>query len=157
MKRIFTLWMILFVVLFMFVPSVFSAEAGELSNPLGEGIYIFLTNTLIPFMVAVVGLLVSIVLMKIRKKFDIQISAEHEEFIRRQAENAVQLVAEKAAQKVKAKDIKLTGNQKLNMAIGTLLTKVPKISRDQADVYIHAALSRIRGEGATGASLSANE
>jgi hypothetical protein len=152
MKRFFTLTMIVLAVMLVLVPVSF-AGAVETSNALGEGISGFLTNTFIPLVVAIVGLLVSIVLMKIRQKFNIQISAETEAFIRRQAENAVQLVAEKAAQKVKSSGIKLSGNQKLDMAVGLLLTKVPKISKDQADAYVHAALARIRGEGATGIAL----
>ena len=117
---------------------------------LGDAIRGLVTDTVIPLVVSLVGALLSAVLIKLKKKFNVQLSAETEDWINKQAENAVQMVAEKAAAKIKYENIQLTGSEKLNMAIAALVTKVPKVTRDQADQYIHAALARISGLGATG-------
>lgn len=123
---------------------------------LGAAVKDVVEGAVLPLIVSLVGILVSIVLVKLKNKFNIQLSAETEAWINKQAENAVQLVAEKAAAKIKYENIKLSGNEKLDMAIASLITKVPKITREQADSYIHAALARIPGIGATGeASLVA--
>jgi len=117
---------------------------------LGEAVKGVVDNAIIPLVVSLVGALVSLVLVKLKNKYNIELKAETEAWISKQAENAVQMVAEKAAAKLKYEKIKLTGNQKLDTAVAMLVTKVPTISRDQADQYIHAALARIPGLGATG-------
>jgi hypothetical protein len=94
-------------------------------------------------------------LVKARTLLKLKLSADTEAWLRTQAENAVQMVAEKAAAGIKYDTMKLTGKEKLDMAIAALITKIPDLTKEQADAYIHAALARIAGVGATGdASLT---
>jgi len=141
-----------------FVPSCALAvdeAAAAQASPLGAAIKGVVSDTVIPLLVSFIGILISIVLIKLKNKFNVQLSTETEAWINKQAENAVQLVAEKAAAKVKWDNVAIGSSDKLNMAIASLVTKVPKLTEDQADGYIHAALARIPGLGATGdASLT---
>lgn len=121
-------------------------------DPLSDAVNGLISNTLIPIIVALIGSLISLVLMKLKKKLNIQVAAETEALIQNQAENAVQLVAEKAAAKLKFSGIKLTKNESLDFAIAALISKTPKLTREQAEQYVHAALARIPGIGATGDS-----
>jgi hypothetical protein len=129
----------------------FAADAAlATQSALGSAVKDVVDNTIIPLLVALIGSLISIVLVKIKKKLNIQLSTETEAWIQRQAEAAVQMVAEKAASKIKYGNIALTKNEKLDMAIASLVSKVPHLTKEQADAYIHAALARIPGVGATG-------
>ncbi|MDP3012688.1 MAG: phage holin, LLH family [Candidatus Subteraquimicrobiales bacterium] len=130
----------------------FAADAAaQVSQPtVGEAIKDVINNTIIPLIVALIGSLLSIVLVKLKNKYNIQLSAENEEWIKKQAESAVQAVAEKAAAKLKYEKVNPAKNEKLNMAIAYLISKVPKLTKEQADAYIHAAIARIPGVGATG-------
>jgi hypothetical protein len=146
-----TVVLLLLLTVYCLLPTVLLAAdtVAASASPVGDAIKDVINNTLIPLVVALVGSLISILLVKIKKRLNIQISAETEFWIRKQAENAVQLVAEKAAAKVKLDGVTITSNEKLNMALAALITKVPDLSKEQADAYIHAALARISGEGAT--------
>ncbi len=156
MKRLVVL--MLMAVLFIGTMSnvAFAADAAPATqSALGNAVKDTVDNTIIPLLVALIGSLISIVMVKIKKRLNIQLSAETEAWIQRQAEAAVQMVAEKAASKIKYNKIALTKNEKLDMAIASLVSKVPHLTKEQADAYIHAALARIPGIGATGdASLT---
>ena len=151
---------IIFLATACFVPScgflnVAAADQATQASPLGSALKGVVDNTVIPLLISLVGILGSIVLVKLKNKFNIQLAAETEAWINKQAENAVQLVAEKAAAQIKWDKVAIGNSDKLNMAIASLVTKVPKLTEDQADGYIHAALARIPGLGATGeASLT---
>lgn len=157
MKKLLFAAMIALTLFFVLMPFAYAGEGSEIVNLLGDSIRGLMNGTVIPMLVALIGALISIALLKIKQKLNIQIAAETETWIQDQAENAVQMVAEKAAAKLKYDSLKLSNNAKLDMAIGSLITKVPKISKEQADVYIHAAIARIKGEGSTGVSLSAEK
>jgi hypothetical protein len=117
---------------------------------LGAAVKGLLNDTVIPLVISLVGALVSLALVKLKNKFNLELKAETEEWTRKQAENAVQMVAEKAAASEKLTGLKVGSNDKLNQAIAWLVTKVPALTADQADAYIHAAIARIPGVGATG-------
>jgi NADH:ubiquinone oxidoreductase subunit 5 (subunit L)/multisubunit Na+/H+ antiporter MnhA subunit len=158
MKKILFAVMIALTILFASLLTIaYAGEGTDVINPLGDAVHQLINGTVIPMIVSIVGVLLSMVLLKLKKKFNVQIAAETETWIQNQAENAVQMVAEKAAAKLKYNDLKLTPSQKLDTAIASLITKVPEISKEQADVYVHAALARIKGEGATGNSLTAEK
>jgi len=120
------------------------------STELGSALKALLNDTVIPLVISLVGALVSLALLKLKNKFNIELKAETEAWIQRQAESAVQMVAEKAAASEKISGLKVGSNDKLNTAIAWLITKVPALTQDQADAYIHAAIARIPGVGATG-------
>lgn len=160
LMMVFVVIAIMFALVACFVPScVFAADeaAAAQASPLGSAIKGVVSDTVIPLLVSLVGILGSIVLIKLKNKFNVQLAAETEAWINRQAENAVQMVAEKSAAMVKWDNVTIGSSDKLNMAIASLVTKVPKLTKDQADAYIHAALARIPGVGATkNAALTAN-
>lgn len=131
-----------------FVPSC-AAQTQTVQTQTGSALKQVINETLIPLLVSVVGALLSIVLVKIKEKLNLNISEEKEEWINRLAENAVQFVAEKTAAMLKINSISFTSNEKLETAIAYLIARVPKLTRDQADQYIHAAIARIPGAGAT--------
>lgn len=132
-----------------FVPWCFAADPAQ-PSAIGAAVKDLIDNTIMPLLIALVGSLVGVVLLKIRTKLNLNISRDTEAWLGKQAENAVQLVAEKAAATLKYDAMKVTGKEKLDMAIAALITKAPDLTREQADAYIHAALARISGEGATG-------
>lgn len=149
MKKIFFL-----IALVALIGSVHAQEAAAVQQTaqtgLGAAVKGLLNDTVIPLVVSLVGALISLALVKLKNKFNVELKAETEAWIRMQAENAVQMVAEKAAAAEKLNGIKVGGNDKLNQAIAWLVTKVPAMTRDQADAYIHAAIARIPGVGSTG-------
>ncbi|HSW64298.1 MAG TPA: hypothetical protein VLH56_13470 [Dissulfurispiraceae bacterium] len=126
------------------------ADVSAPGTPLSEALSGVMLNTVLPVAVSLIGGLVALVLAKLRQKLNIQIAKESDAWIQQQAEAAVQMVAEKAAARLKYNTMIMTKNQKLDMALAALLAKVPAISKEQADSYIHAALARIAGVGATG-------
>lgn len=127
-----------------------AAELAAPESPVGTALQGVVSGTVIPLVVALVGSLISLVLLKLKSKLNIQLSEETEAWIARQAESAVQMVAEKAAKGIKYGSLHLTSSQKLDMAVASLISKIPRLTREQADGYIHAALARIPGVGATG-------
>jgi len=126
------------------------AQQAAQQTELGSAVKGLLNDTVIPLVISLVGALVSLALLKLKSKFNIELKAETEAWIRTQAENAVQMVAEKAAASEKLSGLKVGSNDKLNQAIAWLVTKVPALTREQADAYIHAAIARIPGVGSTG-------
>lgn len=138
-------------------PEAVAAVVQETAQPatqqtgiVGPALKDLLNNTVIPLVISLVGALVSLALLKLKNKFNIELKAVTEEWIQKQAERAVQMVAEKAAASEKVSGLKVGSNDKLNTAIAWLITKVPALTQDQADAYIHAAIARIPGVGATG-------
>jgi hypothetical protein len=128
---------------------LFAQEAAQ-QDLLTTAVNGVINNTLIPIIIAFIGSLVSLILIKLKKKLNIQVAAETEAWLQNQAESAVQLVAEKAAARLKVEKVSFTKNEKLNIAIAALISKAPKLTREQADEYVHSALARIPGIGATG-------
>lgn len=127
-----------------------AAGPAPVSTPMGDALRAVVNDTVIPLIVAVIMGLLGLALLKIKSKLNIQLKTETENWIKKQAESAVQMVAEKSASKIKYNEITLTKNEKLDLAIAALVLKTPKLTKEQADAYIHAALARIKGAGATG-------
>jgi hypothetical protein len=140
-------WIMFPLLLVLFAP--LCLLAADAPTPVGEALGAFLTNTVLPVLGSLVAALVSLILLAIRKKTGIQAGAEYDAWLAKQAETAVQMVAEKAAAAVKLDQMKFTSSEKLEMAIAALVSKAPKLTEEQADQYVHAALARIPGLGAT--------
>ena len=147
-KEVFMKKLVFVVAVAVMVLSAGVACAEEVN--LNDALIGIIQRDLMPLLIAFITSLVSLILLKVKKKLNLQVSAETEAWIQGQAEHAVQLVAEKAAARINAGQVKFTKNEKLDMAIAALIQKAPEVSRPQADQYIHAALSRMFGEGATG-------
>jgi hypothetical protein len=112
------------------------------------------TNVVVPVMTAVVPVLIGAVLIKLRAWFGIQADAKRDAQIAALAEVAVQAAAEKAAVALKLSqgNAGIGAAEKLSMAVAALVAQVPKLTPEQADQAVHAALARIPGLGATGAA-----
>ena len=128
----------------------FATDSAMTGTVMGTALSSLFTDTILPIIVSLVGGLVGLILLTVKKKLNVQLSAETEAWISKQAETAVQGVAEKAAAKFKGSNISFSKNEKLEAAIASLITKVPHLTPEQADGYIAAALARIPGVGATG-------
>jgi hypothetical protein len=109
-------------------------------------------ESILSILYAAVSSFVLILLNLARKKFGINISSDTEKWVQSQAEHAVQYVEELAMKQYKYNNVNVTHNAQMNTAITWLVTKVPTLSREQAGIYINAALARIPGLGATGSS-----
>jgi hypothetical protein len=121
-----------------------------MENEIGNSLGGFITNTVLPLAVAIAIALVNMVLLAIKKRLGLQFTVESESLLRTEAEQAVQMVAERAAKTLKHEGIKLPANSKLNAAVKMLTEKVPALTQQQAADLVHAALARIRGLGSTG-------
>jgi hypothetical protein len=132
----------------MSAASVYAAETT--GTPLAEALGDLVVNTLLPVLVALAGTLASIALYRLKAWLKIKTSAEFDIWVSGRAEEAVQYVGETAAAKLKTAKVKMTGSEKLNIAVARLIERVPSLSREQAEMCVHAALARVSGEGATG-------
>lgn len=118
---------------------------------IGEAIVYVIYAVLVPLAVAFLTAMGGMLLAKLKTKYGLQVTAYHQNIVEQAAESAVQMAAEKAAAYAKIHgDIWPSGNSMLNQAVTALVGRVPSLTREQADEYIHAALARIPGLGATG-------
>jgi hypothetical protein len=127
-----------------------ATQVQDVVNPFGEAVRSAVNGFVIPIFTALIMSLVAILLVYLQKKTGITLSADKQAFINTQAEVAVQMVAEKAASLMKYETIKMSSNDKLNAGAAFLVSMVPKLTPAQAENYVHAALARIPGVGATG-------
>ena len=150
MKRLMSLMVL--ISMFLMVGISLAADAVvPATSPIGEAVKMVVNDTILPVLSALILSLISLVLLKLKQKWSIQLSTKTEEWIKGQAENAVQMVEEKAMAAVNAKlSILTTKNEKLDTAIAYLMSKSPKLTKVQAEAYVLAALARIPGLGATG-------
>ena len=132
------------ILLLVLLPSIaFASESGD-------AIVNLLNNVIYPILGPLLLALGSLLLNIIRKKWNLQISAETEAMLLGQAKNAIGYAEELASARLKEKEVKLTGREKLDSAIQKLMLSAPKISPEQADALIHSALGMVSGAGATG-------
>lgn len=128
----------------------FAAESAP--NPVGDALAHLLSANVFPLIAAALSALVGIVLDKIRKKYNLDISAKHQEQLEAFARQGIALAEEKAAAFLKANATRLTGQNKLDLAISHVIAMSPAITIEQADALVHSVLARTVGTGATGLS-----
>lgn len=151
MKNVLVVILILMFVAVAFINVSFAVESvAPGKDSLMTAVNNVLINTVAPLFVALIGGLVSMILAVVKKKLNIQLSVQTEAWIQSQAEHACQMVAEKAAAQLKISGLKLQGHEMLGMAAAALISRVPALTQDKAEEYIHAAFARIPGLGATG-------
>jgi len=133
------------ILLLVLLPSIaFATETGDAVTSL-------LNNVVYPILGPLLLGLATLLLNKIRQKWNLQISADTEALLLNQAKNAIRYAEEKATAKIKTSELDgFTGSDKLNTAINQLMLSAPKISGVQAEALVHAALGMISGVGATG-------
>lgn len=92
-------------------------------------------------LVAAVGLLVPI-LVQVLRRAGLQLSVEREAAVNQVALLAAAEVEEWAAKKLKA-NLPVSGGEKAERAIETILTKLPNVTEAEAKAALHAALPQI--------------
>ena len=144
MKR--ALALIALVTLMLLWPVLALAEETGLSAAIAG----FLQGVVFPVLGALLMALVSWAVVKIAKKYNLDILLQNEALIRNAAWRGIGLAEEYAAKKLKESDIKIGGSEKLSIAVAQVLNAVPKLTREQAEQYIESLLPSLKGVGATG-------
>ena len=142
----------LFITLALVALLVAPAMADGETTTIGVTLVALLTETVAPIIGALLAGLASLLLWKLQKKFGFEASEALNQTVRNAAFDGVAFAAEYAASKAKLDGRKLTGNDKLDIAIAHMLKAVPQLDRDQATAAVHAVLPKLKGEGATGES-----
>lgn len=141
---------IIAMVLVIMAPLVaLAVDAAPVANPVGESLAGLLQAVVWPVLGAFLTAMLGIVLDKVRQKTGLQISTERQAQLEGLALQGIHMAEEKAAALVKEKATKLTGQNKLDMAISHVIAMVPTVSEAQADALVHAALGSAWGVGAS--------
>lgn len=149
MKKVFALSISIIWSLFALAGYAAAADTVPVS-----GFSQFITNTIEPILVSIVGtltpILIALACRFIAKKTGINISQASQQQLEQLAEKSVLAVEEKATASLKTAGEKWTGYQKHQEALDNILALAPTLSRDQADLLVHWAVAKIPGLGATG-------
>lgn len=137
----------IFAALFAIVPFIAFAES---TNVVGDAVSGLLSDVVFPVISAFLLGLVGIILVKIKNKYHVELSKETELYIEKLASQGIGKAEEIAASWAKNNTDKITGREKLDIAIAHIIEKVPKISNEQAKSVVHSVLSKIDGYGASG-------
>lgn len=141
--------MVLIVFMFcMMLTSIGWAADAVAPSPTADLIVAFLDQVLFPFVGGLLAILISVVLVKLRQKYNLDISAQTESVIIQTAYRAVQATEEFAAAKVKD-GVKISSLDKHEKALGMIREALPTLTPSEAEVYLRAALANIKGMGAT--------
>lgn len=147
MKKLFVSWVGLFFLIFVFAPLAFAG-----GSPLAVAAAGVLQTFVFPLLTALLMGLVSWAVVKIGKKYHLDIVLNNEKLIESAALKGISYAEEEAADKLKASNIRLTSSDKLNLAVAEVLQAFPKLTDVQAAEYVRSVLGRITGAGATGAA-----
>lgn len=151
MKKFYLVLAALFVMLAT-LPQGLVAAADPTVAATGDWIPVLLYNFVFPFITALLMGLAALVLNWLRKKFRLEANEKQDEAILAAARRGIALAEEKAAAYAKVAGQKtLAGHQKLDIAIGHIVSAVPQVSPSYADQVVHSLLAKIPGVGATGA------
>jgi hypothetical protein len=142
-RLFFSLFAVVFLMTYLFLAT--AAAAAET-----EGVSGFLVNFIVPLGAALLVGLVNWAVYAVARKYNLDIVLRNQDVIERAALKGISLAEEYAAQALKQKNIRLSGNDKLNMAIDQVLSAAPKLSREEASEWVNAVLARVKGVGATG-------
>ena len=119
---------------------------------MGGAISVVLSNVVFPLLALVLSTLLILAAKKLYNYLGIKNTSELESLLEKGAYSAVALAEEAAAKKLKETEITLPGNEKLTLAMASLMKKVPKISKEQAEEAIESILGKVKGMGASGDS-----
>jgi hypothetical protein len=137
-----------------FAADVIPAHTPSATEPVfGAALQGFLQGTVFPIITALVLGLVSLVLNRLGQKYKIQALTERNNFLSRLAAQGVALAEERAA-KLAGSVSKLSGSQKLDIAVAHLMSFAPSIKPEQAQNIVHSVLAQIPGAGATGEAIT---
>jgi hypothetical protein len=139
------------VALILAFPCAVLAE-GYAANPVGDAVAGFLHAVVFPVLSALLLGLVGVVLNKVRQEYNLNISEAQQQWLEGLARQGISLAEEYAAAMVKERMIKITGKEKLDRAVGHVLSAAPTVPPEVAERLVHSMLGRIPGAGATGRS-----
>lgn len=141
-----TIWFLLATVGFAFA-------AGDIDGAQVSTFDNFVTNTVQPLILSLLATVITVavgyITSLLKKKFGLEISTATQQRISTIAYDAVHAVEERGAAYAKEKGEKWASECKYNEALNYVLSRVPTLSREEADAKIHTALATIRGLGAT--------
>ena len=134
----------------LFMGSIaFGADAAAAQPAWGDALYSFLTQTVFPVLGALTLGIVSWAAKKFGDKFHIQGLGDQNSMLMQLASQGVAFAEEKGANFAKNAQ-PITSNDKLNSAIAYVMQMAPKVTTDQAQSLVTAALAMVAGVGATG-------
>jgi len=127
------------------------ALAADLAQP--SGFDSFVTNTLQPLILSLLGLVVTAAVgyltNLLKNKFGLEISNATNDRLRAVAYDSVMAVEERAAAYLKERGNRIVGETKHSEAIDLILQKVPALSREEADQLVLSAVGMVKGLGAS--------
>jgi hypothetical protein len=121
----------------------------HLSPPPPAGLGTLLLQTVFPVVSAFLLGLTSLVLKWVARKYKLDALAKEDSFLMNLAHQGITLAEERAAQLLDSK-VPLTGQNKLAIATGHILSVMPKVSETRAQALVESVLAQIPGVGATG-------
>lgn len=148
MKKLFTLLLILSVLAITALAIAADPVTTPAASPAPAALATFLRDSVFPLISAALLGLLAIPLHWLGNKFKIDYLLQKDNAIERLAFQGISLAEEMAAKKVEGLD-KLTGSEKLDIAVSHILAAMPSVSNEQAERIVEALLAQIPGVGAT--------
>ena len=109
----------------------------------------FFVNVIFPVLGAIVLTLIGIFFKKTSDKLGIEINIEHQQRLEELAIGAIGYAEELAADRAKQAS-KITGSEKMDLALGWFMSQAPEVDRAKAREWISSMLALLSGPGATG-------
>ena len=112
-------------------------------------------EVLIPVLASVLTALAAIVLKKLQKKFDVELTAKENESVKTLIRDGIASAEEWAARKANLKDGSVaSGREKAHRVISLVKDVFPKITDNEVAMLIDAEVARTEGLGATNKSIN---
>lgn len=135
----------IFLFVFMLAPACVYAGT-QLSAAVAD----FLSAVVWPLVSAFIAAAAGWAAVWIGRKYKLAYLVENERRIEDAAYRGVAFAEETAAKLLKEKNIKVSSNEKLNMAVAEVLKSAPSVTREQAELIVESILARVFGAGASG-------
>lgn len=131
----------------------FALAGGDIAAAQESPFAAFMNNTVQPLLssllATIVAAAVTYITLVFKKKFGLEISNATQARISGIAYDAVNAVEEKGAAYLKERGEKWASQCKYNEALNYVLSKVPTLTREEADAKIHSVIAGVKGIGAT--------
>lgn len=148
MKKLFSLLLTLSVLAITALAFAADPVATPAVSPAPAALAAFLRDSVFPLITAALLGLLAIPLHWLGNKFKIDYLLQKDNAIERLAFQGISLAEEMAAKRVENMT-KLTGSEKLDVAVSHILATMPAVSKEQAERIVEAMLAQIPGVGAT--------
>lgn len=145
------LWRIVTLIALVLVPLVaFAADAPTAADQFSTAVGVLFRDSIAPVITGFALGLIGVILDLVRKRTGLKLSQENEARLLEWAKQGVAIAQEKGEAYIKANaGRKMPGGDKLKIAMSHLMAFAPKVTPEQADALVHAALARTAGAGAT--------